>query len=293
MSFADALRLGRISNLPTVWTNAVAGVALCGMPETVSPQVVLLLALIILGASLAYVGGMFLNDAFDAEIDAAQRPERPIPSGRVSRRDVYRIGFGILAASIVLFGAAGLVGGTGLWPAGAALALAAAIVVYDSWHKNNPISPLLMGLCRVLVYVVAGLCVTTSLPVALWIGAGMLLSHLIGLTYIAKQETLGRIANLWPLFFLASPIVAGYVLIFFSPGAQTFLLALIGADLIALLFLLRRKPDDIPRAVITLIAAISLLDAMLIAGTGHPQLATAAAGAFILTLAMQIFVRGT
>ena len=38
-----------------------------------------------------------------------------------------------------------------------------------------------------------------------WLGlAGfLLLSYLVGLTYIAKQEHLGRVANLWPLVFLA------------------------------------------------------------------------------------------
>ena len=42
-----------------------------------------------------YLGGMYLNDAFDAEIDAAERPERPIPSGQVSARLIFHLGFGI------------------------------------------------------------------------------------------------------------------------------------------------------------------------------------------------------
>ena len=29
---------------------------------------------------------MVLNDVFDAEVDAREQPDRPIPSGRVSRR---------------------------------------------------------------------------------------------------------------------------------------------------------------------------------------------------------------
>src|SRR5262249_25023546 len=70
-------------------------------------------------------------------------------------------------------------------------ALAGAIVLYDRWHKQNPLSPVLMGLCRVLVYVTAALAVRGSLPAALLGGAAVLLVYLIGLTYVAKQARLG------------------------------------------------------------------------------------------------------
>lgn len=71
-----ALRLGRVSNLPTVWTNALAGAALAGGEPWQAAMLPLLLAL-----SLFYVGGMYLNDAFDRDIDARERPARPIPAG--------------------------------------------------------------------------------------------------------------------------------------------------------------------------------------------------------------------
>ena len=87
-----ALRLGRISNLPTVWTNVLVGVLLAG-GSLADPR----LPLLMLALSLFYVGGMFLNDAFDREFDAQHRPERPIPSGQVSARQVFVIGFGLLA----------------------------------------------------------------------------------------------------------------------------------------------------------------------------------------------------
>ena len=74
MSLSVALQLGRVSNLPTVWTNALAGIVLAGgQPWTASA----LLAGI--GLSLLYVSGMYLNDAFDRDIDAKDRPSRPIP----------------------------------------------------------------------------------------------------------------------------------------------------------------------------------------------------------------------
>ncbi len=288
MSWADALRLGRVSNFPTIWTNALAGLALAGGMLAPAPLILLLVSV-----SLAYAGGMYLNDAFDAEIDARQRPERPIPAGRARRETVFGFGFGMLAASIFGLGGLGLLSGSGLWPALAGLALAALIVFYNWHHKENPLSPLVMGVCRVLVYVAAGLCITTALPAVLWIGAALLLCHLIGLTTIAKQETLGRIANLWPLAFLAAPLVYGLVAIARGPVSALILIALAAAIAVSLRFVARRGPGDIPRAVMTLIAAISLLDALLIAGQGRSGLALFAALGFPLTLALQRFVRGT
>src|SRR5262245_4430850 len=90
--WAVYLQLGRVSNLPTVWTNVLAGTLLTGVPVDAGVLGVLLVSL-----SLFYVGGMYLNDAFDRHIDARERPERPIPSGRASVQEVFGIGFGMLA----------------------------------------------------------------------------------------------------------------------------------------------------------------------------------------------------
>ena len=73
MTLTLALRLGRISNLPTVWTNVLTGAVLAaGVGEALSGK----LPLLLIALSLFYVGGMFLNDAFDAEFDAKNRPEQ-------------------------------------------------------------------------------------------------------------------------------------------------------------------------------------------------------------------------
>ena len=142
-----ALQLGRVSNLPTIWSNVVAGIALAGASPLNGFILPLLLAM-----SLAYIGGMFLNDAFDRKIDAAERPERPIPSGSVKAAEVFAAGFTLLVGS-VFFSAITAIG----WGHNIALvttlsiALGCTIVLYDVWHKDNPFSPLIMGACRVLV----------------------------------------------------------------------------------------------------------------------------------------------
>lgn len=281
MSPRTALRLGRVSNLPTVWTNTLAGALLAG--ASVGGEI----ALALLALSLFYTGGMFLNDAFDAPWDARERPERPIPSGAAGVREVFVLGFALLAAGVALLALFGTA------PALAGMALAAAITFYDWNHKANVVSPLVMGLCRALIYVAAGLCYTSTLPEQLWLGAAALLCYLIGLTYIAKQETLSRVENLWPLLFLAVPVGYGAWLSAAAAPVLPYWLLFCGWMAVALWFLRRRSKGDIPRAVVSLIAGISLLDALLIAGAGMPAPALAAVAGFGVTLFFQRYVAGT
>ena len=292
MTFADALSLGRVSNLPTVWTNMLTGVVLAGATLDDTRAWLLLAAL-----TLFYVAGMYLNDAFDADTDAVERPERPIPAGRVTRRTVFAAGYTMLAVAIALMAAAGSVGagfdGTGPWPGLAGLALAGVIVFYDRHHKNNPLSPVVMGISRMLVYICAAVVFVVPPPGALTVAAVVLLCYLIGLTYVAKQENLGRIRNMWPLAFLAVPGLYGLMLVVNAPWAALFWIAFSGWVLVALFYLWRRNPGDIPRAVVSLIAGISLLDALLIAAAGATGYALLAVAGFLLTLALQRLIAGT
>ena len=89
------LVLGRVSNLPTVWSNCLAGWLLSG-GGTWSRFGLLLFA-----ATCLYIGGMYLNDAFDAEFDRRHRPERPIPSGAVRAETVWLLGFVWLGAGLL------------------------------------------------------------------------------------------------------------------------------------------------------------------------------------------------
>ncbi len=282
MSPRTALRLGRVSNLPTVWTNTLAGALLAGAAGFGAE-----LALLVAAFTLFYTGGMFLNDAFDAAVDARERPERPIPAGLVTRSEVFGWGFGQMAVGVLLLAPVGAA------PALAGLTLAVAITYYNWNHKANPLSPVVMGLCRVLIYVGAGLAYTLALPPALWAGTTLLLCYLIGLTYVAKQENLERVENLWPLVFLAAPVAFGAWRTLEVPLVAVFWLAFTGWMLWALWFLRRRRKGDIPRAVVSLIAGISLLDALLIAGAGAPAFAVAALAGFGATLFLQRYVAGT
>jgi 4-hydroxybenzoate polyprenyltransferase len=290
VSWSVYLRLGRVSNLPTVWTNVLAGVALAGVSITPGP-----LALLALALSLFYIGGMYLNDAFDREIDARERPERPIPSGLVKATAVFAAGYGLLAAGLAALVAE--VAWTGRREYSSTilsgLALGGFIVFYDARHKANPWSPLLMGLCRVLVYATAAFAVAGRLGAAVVMGAAVLLSYLIGLTYVAKQENLAELRNLWPLVFLGAPFVYGIPTLTGGRVGAAFYLGFLAWVGYGIWLLVRPGRANIPRAVVSFIAGISLLDGLLMAGAGAPGCAAWGAGGFGLTLLLQRYVRGT
>jgi hypothetical protein len=286
MKWKAYVRLGRVSNLPTVWTNVLAGVILAGGALEVTTLIALLVTF-----SLFYVGGMFLNDAFDRHVDARERPERPIPSGLTSAREVFAIGYGMLGAALLIL--VGLGGGSRWVPAVSGVGLAATIVYYDRHHKQNPVSPLVMGLCRVLVYVTAALAVTGRVAAPVMAGALALLCYLIGLTYVAKQENLSEYRNLWPLGFLFAPFLYAVPTLRGGPVGALIYVGFLGWVCYAISFLVRKQRVNIPRAVVSFIAGISLLDALLVAGRGANLAAGLCIVGFALTLFLQRYVRGT
>ena len=211
----------------------------------------------------------------------------------MSRQTVFLAGYLMLAASVLGIGAVGWSNGTGLRAGAAALVLALLITLYNRRHKDNPLGPLVMGLCRVFVYVSAALCVTESTPAALWIGAALLLCHLIGLTFMAKHELRARMEDIWPTVVLLIPLVYSVTFVLREPVAVIFWIALAGALYVALRAVKRRASGDVGFAVATLIAAISLIDALLIAAQGRAGLSVLAFLGFPLTLTLQRFVKGT
>ena len=197
--FLEQLRtllvLGRVSNLPTVWSNCLAGWWLSGGGNFWK------LPFLLLGVSALYTGGMFLNDAFDADFDQQRRTARPIPSGKISLQTVWRFGWAWLGLGILCLLVLGSLA-TAL-----AVALVFSILIYNAVHKYITASPWLMGLCRFWVYVIAG---TTGLNALngwpIWCGAALAL-YIVGLSYVAKRESFSGAIPHWPLIFLAAPVL--------------------------------------------------------------------------------------
>ncbi len=280
---ATLLKLGRVSNLPTVWTNVLAGAVLSGGDWRNWR-----LGLMLVAMSSFYVGGMYLNDYFDRAIDGRERPERPIPSGQISAHTVAAIGFCLIGAGAVATAAMG--------PAAAAMAalLAISIVAYDLHHKANPFAPVVMGACRALVYGATATALSGGVTILVAVAALAIAAFVAGLTYAARQESLDKIGNLWPLLLLAAPMLVAVGVVRQGPGAMAVYLLLVVWTAAAVYLLVRRPvAGSVSRAVGWLIAGISLGDAAILASTGAVIPALAAIGGFFLTLVAQKYVPGT
>lgn len=288
MKPATAIKLGRVSNLPTIWTNVLAGAALASLWPGYGTFLLLITSI-----SIFYISGMFLNDAFDVNHDTLFRPDRPIPSGDAKQSQVFIAGFvGLFLGVGILFLLSQFTTHRSplAWLLG--ILLAGVIVLYDWKHKDNPAAPFAMGFARGLVYLIAASGAAQFLTPKIFLGALALTCYVIGLTMIAKQETLAKLQNLWmmiflmiPLFFLAPDAIANNTAGFFT-------LVFLGWTLISLFWLMQTKFRSVGRAVVSLIAGICLFDAAVLSGNGHPTAAIAAVALFAITLILQRVIKG-
>jgi hypothetical protein len=273
------LALARVSNTPTVVSNAVAGSVVVSAAAPAGTVAVVAVAM-----ALFYTAGMILNDVADLEVDRRERPERPLPSGAVSRSAA------LAAVAALLGGGLAILAAIGAEPLLAGIGLVALIVVYDLWHKGNALSPVLMGGCRALVYVVAALAVAGEVPLEVWTAAAVLLIYIVGLTQVAKAEGGGLLAA-WPLAAVLAAI--GYWVGWVDSVWFALLLVAFAAWVWRALWLVRSQ-GRIGAGVVSLIAGISLFDALAVASAGGSLAAVAAClAAFLVTIALQTKIAGT
>ncbi len=135
----------------------------------------------------SYAAGMVLNDVFDYRVDLEERPSRPLPSGRVSRRVAAGMGCLLLAAGPAV---AALVGTTSLI---VSIVLTACILSYDAGFKRTLVGPVAMGVCRAL-NLLLGMSHDDRLGgPAGWLAAGAFGLFVVGVTCISRDEvTSGR-----------------------------------------------------------------------------------------------------
>jgi hypothetical protein len=300
------LHLARISNLPTVWTNVTAAWLLAGGTLHASPLVWLILA-----GSLLYTGGMILNDAADAAFDREHRRERPIPSGQVSLRTAWVVG------GLMLFAGGVIALGFGASPQLTGLLLAA-IVFYDLYHKQWAGSVIIMGACRLLLYLVAASAVAPFAAVsqkgalsffgAEWhyetgfLPAGAMLvlpyalalgCYIVGITVAARLEhkkgALPVPATMLAFALLYTPAVVCAMRVS-SAGVSPMQIVVLGVFALLVAYAtqtMRKRGPAIGKAVGWLLAGIALVDALAVATVSVPL----ALGFVMLTPVLRLWQR--
>ncbi|WP_282948687.1 SCO3242 family prenyltransferase [Cellulomonas endometrii] len=173
----DHLELVRAPAALSVLGDTLAGAGAAGHPLT--PRRLALPA----ASVCLYAGGMALNDWADREVDAVERPERPVPSGRISPPRALAVAAGLGAAGVAL----AAVGG-GRRALAVAVPLAGCVWLYDAVLKDTPAGPVAMAACRGLdVLLGAG---TGHLRAALP-AAAALAAHTAGVTVLSRGEVHG------------------------------------------------------------------------------------------------------
>jgi len=222
----------QLVRLPNVFT-ALADICLgwlavlyTGTPPARWPTFVLLL----FASACLYCGGMVWNDFFDLEQDKRERPFRPLPSGRISRRSAALFGAILLIAGLVFAWLAGWSKAVGkgtsdTTPVLLAGLLVLAILLYDGWLKRTWAGPVGMGTCRFL-NVLLGLSAADRLE---WWGVHLALVvgvYIGGVTWFARTEA--RTSNQTALrgaagVMLSSLVLALILPVRFDPGTSSVL----------------------------------------------------------------------
>ncbi|MEU6433224.1 SCO3242 family prenyltransferase [Streptomyces albidoflavus] len=206
-AWAELLRVSAAFSVPG---DALAGAAASGA----SPGRRTLLAA---GSSLClYEAGMALNDWADREEDRAERPHRPLPSGRISPAAALTAAAGLTAAGLGLAAAAGR-------PALAtASALAGTVWLYDLRLAGTPAGPAGMAAARTLDVLLGatatartGAAARTALPAAALLGA-----HTYAVTSVSRHETRGGSTRA-PLAALATTAATAATVAGLRRGAPT------------------------------------------------------------------------
>lgn len=178
------LQLTRPPNLLTAVSDIWAGIALSGYllkkDFSLAPFLFLSISSICL-----YAGGVILNDVYDVDIDIVERPERPIPSGKIPLMKALVFGIILMLIGIALATLIGLMSGL------LALLISLGSYVYDRWGKHYSLwGPLNMGLCRGLNLLLGMSILSLTHNLFGWIAIVPVI-YIAGVTIISRGEVYG------------------------------------------------------------------------------------------------------
>ena len=258
------LQMMRPANIVTAWADILAGFAASGAVGLLNIQV---LGWLLLATTGLYGGGIVLNDVFDAELDAQERPERPIPSGRASRQGATLLGSALLVTGVVAAAQVSLLSAT------LACGIALAATLYDAVGKHHPIlGPVNMGACRG-GNLLLGISAVPAMIGEHWFLAVIPIIYIAAVTTISRGEVHGakNITGIIALLLIGL-VIAGLLSLGLLQDYQV-LAALPFVALFAVRVLLpfikavrEPKPEQIRIAVKAGVLSLIVLDATVAAG---------------------------
>lgn len=276
----------RPANLITAFADILAGMAIAGLHFTTDNFLwgsAILLSISTLGL---YGGGVVFNDVFDAELDAIERPERAIPSGRVSKQNASFLGISLLFVGILTAFMVSQTSGI------LAIVISILALFYDRYGKhNNLFGPLNMGLCRG-VNLLLGISIINQSVYDWWWVSIVPIIYISAITMISRGEVHGGNKN--HLYFAAFlyvvvSIFQGYVA--YSLGNITWAILFILLHIL-LIFnpliqaIMSPIGSNIGKAVKAGILSLIVMDAAWVAASGNWQVAICVL--VLLPISMQI-----
>ena len=267
------LEIVRLPNLFTAVGDIVAGYLIVSRGVDISWRDLIIL---MLASVCLYAGGVVLNDYFDRDIDSVERPERPIPSGRIHERDALKLGVRLLGLGCVF------AVGVGVSSLIVAALLAGCIVLYDSKGKRiEYVGSVNMGACRFLNVVLGASGAAASVQVETWIWfvlpvAALVMLYIAAVTLLATGEVWGGNRTISSLVFGAVVVVIGGVVWLgladrlVEPLASYPFLAVFGLATLGVIGRVVGAPTapNIRTAIKTCVLSLILLDAAIAAGAG-------------------------
>lgn len=179
------LQLMRLPNIFTAMADVAMGFLF--VTATVTPSDGRILALLMAASILLYAGGVVLNDVLDRELDTVERPNRPLPSGRVTLNGAVTFCMILLLSGTALGWTAALLTKQ-ILPGVMASLLLGCILIYNLILKTTPLGPLAMGACRLLNVFLGMSVIEGKFSVEHWLVAGGIGLYIAGVTWFARTE---------------------------------------------------------------------------------------------------------
>lgn len=268
-------QLTRPANVVTAISDVIAGSALATLYLASGDWQWPVNAMLLVCVSTVglYAGGVVFNDVFDAKLDAVERPERPIPSGRVSLQSATWFGMLLFAIGVGAAAAVGLISGL------IAAAIVLSCLVYDKWAKHHVITgPIVMGLCRGL-NLLLGISVFAEVLPQIWALSCIPIVYVAAITVISRGEVHGgkRLPLLFAGLLYALVIVA---LAYFGIMRGGGMLGIVIMAVFALMIFVplvgairTEAPGDIRKSVKNAVLALIFMNAVWVAASGFWPLA--------------------